>query len=766
MPLDPVALCTPALPRALLEHSPSNTHLVLLGGHSFTPPELTPPTGINATRDGIELVFKPVAFAFGFYGFWAPRRNFMPLMTLFRQMVARSLHSRRPLSPDSEYFALAAALKQRVYAVEPLLIGHAASFSHTWHTHRAAILARTIAWQNVTSRPEAGLLAALSRQTHKHSHVPVAARNDGCGRESIRRLLPETNTTHSHSWLPAGGGMPAGLSRFRCRHHMNTDEAMILGSPFNSTLDGCAARCHATVHCRAFMHQKRHLCFLRVARGTLVPSLPTFGDVSCWLRPPVSARQRFRFYLGTNVAHAAEQCTGGRPQILTVNPINASKSAIGTEAPGKMGDHNTTVSRSLQHCCDSRPKARTGDFVWGFVRPTSLADLATIRHERPKSFIRDIRGISYQFFHGYISPLKRSLRSLPGCLQRCEFLLRYGDNYLPAKTPGVVTKARNVNDHNSVLFPMQFARHFGQLGQVESNDRPWEQKTDGVIWRGFPSGTLAGAPLSRDRGAAGGPRFEMIRRWHNTTTVSWASGSWGIKGATVGSAAFVVDVGFSPMPDWKSPMGKSVMEALWRLGLCHAPTARECASSTRVSKGQKSLSEQLKYKLLLSAEGFDVASDLKWKLLSNSVVIMPTPRRVTWFMESLLVPWVHYIPVNDDFSDLAERMMWALAHSDESKLISWQATLWVEQFFATNCEPYPTSLPTIGSNGEPNPKYVGYSEMANRFPAHEEALATEVLDVVLRTVRCIDVPDSMIEEVKTQTCDRSRTSFASPHDLC
>ena len=756
---------------------------MLLGGHSFTPPGLQPPTGINVGRAGIALVFKPVAFAFGCYGFWAPAQNLRPLMTRFQQMVAKSLQSRRPLSPDNEYFALAPALKQRVYAIEPLLIGHSAAFSHTWHTRRAAILARTIAWQNKTSRPEAGLLAALSarkatakaegsarargtrtgRRAYKHPHRPAAARKDDCGRESVSKLVTETNATRS---CPRAGGMPSGLSRFRCRLQMNTDGEVLLGSPFNTTLDGCAARCHATVHCRAFSHKKYHLCFLQAARGTLVPSLPTVRDVSCWLRPPVSAQQRFCFYLGTNVAHATEQCTGGRPQILTVDPLNASNSAILTEAPGGGGDHDAIGSRSAQQCCDSRPsKARKGNFIWGFVRPTSLADLATLRPERYKPSFGSIRGIHYKFLHGYISPLKRSLHSLPRCLQSCEFLLRYGDSFLSAQNPGVVTKARNVNDYNSVLFPMQFARHFGKLGLVESNDRPWEQKTDGVIWRGYSSGYLKGVPWSSGPAAAGGPRFEMVRRWHNTAVIPCPSSCRGSKGATAGGAALVVDVGFSHLPHWTSRDGRNVMETLWKLGLCHAPTARECALSTRVSKGSKGLAEQLQYKLLLSAEGYDVASDLKWKLLSNSVVIMPTPRRTTWFMETLLEPWVHYIPVQDDFADLSERAMWALAHPDECKLISWQATLWVEQFFATTLEPHPTKLPTIDSNGQRNAEHAGYSDMANRFPAAEEALGTKVLNAVLRTVRCIDVPDSLIEEAKRQTRAGTAVSFSSPHDL-
>jgi len=41
--------------------------------------------------------------------------------------------------------------------------------------------------------------------------------------------------------------------------------------------------------------------------------------------------------------------------------------------------------------------------------------------------------------------------------------------------------------------------------------------------------------------------------------------------------------------------------------------------------------------------GNDVASGLKWMLASNSVVLMPLPRRESWAMESLLQVYVFHM---------------------------------------------------------------------------------------------------------------------------
>lgn len=51
-----------------------------------------------------------------------------------------------------------------------------------------------------------------------------------------------------------------------------------------------------------------------------------------------------------------------------------------------------------------------------------------------------------------------------------------------------------------------------------------------------------------------------------------------------------------------------------------------------------------------------MATGLKWMLASNSVVFMPPRRFESWAMESLLKPWVHYVPIRRDTRDLLERV--------------------------------------------------------------------------------------------------------------
>ncbi|KAL7472978.1 hypothetical protein ACHAXS_013357 [Conticribra weissflogii] len=95
------------------------------------------------------------------------------------------------------------------------------------------------------------------------------------------------------------------------------------------------------------------------------------------------------------------------------------------------------------------------------------------------------------------------------------------------------------------------------------------------------------------------------------------------------------------------------------------------------------MEEQLKFKYILSIEGNDVASGLKWQMASNSVVFMPRPMVASFFMEDLLVPFLHYVPVNDDLSNLVEMVEWARKNDEKCRWISDQATKFVENVWAS-----------------------------------------------------------------------------------
>ena len=97
----------------------------------------------------------------------------------------------------------------------------------------------------------------------------------------------------------------------------------------------------------------------------------------------------------------------------------------------------------------------------------------------------------------------------------------------------------------------------------------------------------------------------------------------------------------------------------------------------KITKPRLSMKEIQRYKILISFEGNDVASGLKWNLLSQSVVLMPKPTRTSWAMEELLEPWKHYIPMNENGTNAEEMVQWVLDNDQKAKRISERATLFM-----------------------------------------------------------------------------------------
>ncbi|WP_104697334.1 MULTISPECIES: glycosyl transferase family 90 [unclassified Helicobacter] len=104
------------------------------------------------------------------------------------------------------------------------------------------------------------------------------------------------------------------------------------------------------------------------------------------------------------------------------------------------------------------------------------------------------------------------------------------------------------------------------------------------------------------------------------------------------------------------------------------------------NKGRASIKEHLKYKFIMSLEGNDTATNLKWIMSSNSLVLMPKPKFETWFMEGMLIENHHYLEIRDDFSDLEERVDFILKNPSLAQEIIYQANQYIKQFLKKDLE--------------------------------------------------------------------------------
>ena len=218
----------------------------------------------------------------------------------------------------------------------------------------------------------------------------------------------------------------------------------------------------------------------------------------------------------------------------------------------------------------------------------------------------------------------------------------------------IISKARpcqHVTDENTgrpfpafITWPLNMFRHYVEVDKyvrlkLTGKVQKWEDKISRLVWRGVPTGYLQGRRFLT--GFENGPRIQaVLSNFHKNITD--------------------IDVAFS----------NKAFEYNSRL-----------INSTNYARDHYGMNQYLGYKYLLSIEGNDVATGLKWQLASNSVVFMAKPVFSSFAMEDFLVPFVHYIPVKNDYSDLMEVVEWARKNDEKCQWISAQANLFMERLW-------------------------------------------------------------------------------------
>lgn len=236
-----------------------------------------------------------------------------------------------------------------------------------------------------------------------------------------------------------------------------------------------------------------------------------------------------------------------------------------------------------------------------------------------------------RFFRSYMKPISAAYEALG---LSGTFLLRPGDNREAFEIPTFVKSRPVAGPLRSVIFRLDAGRHLEPVARVREVDIPFREKESRLVWRGATTGRFLGHPARRSARS-------FIPDWVDQHPR--------------------IDVGFSAIagtaPKWDDEL-RARAEAAVRPRLTRA--------------------EQLRSRYLLSLEGNDVASGLKWMLASNSVVLMPRPTMETWACEGLLRPWVHYVPVRNDLSDLKRKLIWCETHPQECRQIVKASTAFMD----------------------------------------------------------------------------------------
>lgn len=91
--------------------------------------------------------------------------------------------------------------------------------------------------------------------------------------------------------------------------------------------------------------------------------------------------------------------------------------------------------------------------------------------------------------------------------------------------------------------------------------------------------------------------------------------------------------------------------------------------------------EQAQYKYIVNIDGHSSAYRLSLELGMGSVILLVASKYRLWFRD-LLVPYVHYVPVKGDLSDLIEKIKWCRAHDAECETIAKNARQFYDTFLS------------------------------------------------------------------------------------
>lgn len=194
-----------------------------------------------------------------------------------------------------------------------------------------------------------------------------------------------------------------------------------------------------------------------------------------------------------------------------------------------------------------------------------------------------------------------------------------------------LVKARKINRYeknsNNVICYANLDRHWNPVIDIRKQiikDTPWASKKTKAVWRGA---------LTHEFRTTN-PRLLLVKKYFNHK---------------------LIDVGLTDV-FWSTKVRPELM------------------------KPAMSIQEQLKCKYIISIEGYDVATNLQWAMCSNSIVLMPMPQRESWFLESCLIPWIHFVPINDNFDDLEDKIAWCIDNDDKCQEIVKNANDYINSF--------------------------------------------------------------------------------------
>ena len=225
-------------------------------------------------------------------------------------------------------------------------------------------------------------------------------------------------------------------------------------------------------------------------------------------------------------------------------------------------------------------------------------------------------------------------------LPDCDFIISLHDSFSKAEelNTAIFSFAKNKNSKKVVLFPDTDVLSSAEVLQVQTadgNDKfPWLAKENKAFWRGVTTGGYFTLENYLEF-----PRFQLVE----------------------------ISLKFPDLVDAR-------FVGFYQGAECFKDSIQHYKGSSHV------ISDHLKYKYQILVDGNSCAfSRAYWQLFSNSLILKSDSENIQWYYKGIK-PYVHFVPLASDFSDLINVVAWAKANDS----IAFQINQNAQQFAYSN----------------------------------------------------------------------------------
>lgn len=350
--------------------------------------------------------------------------------------------------------------------------------------------------------------------------------------------------------------------------------------------------------------------------------------MSNWYSPPCLDSEKHLYTpLGENVQIFNMTI---RPYIEPDTLFHLNKSIVFQCAKPQEERGNATSMSPLEQYIDSKPQSRgnMGMYCQDIVEMFEILEHLT---PEPIPLLMQFGDMKHSHDFGFVNiPHFKKFRSATDDLATV-----VSDGCLSSPRPTL--PSAHSSRMQPIIWKLATHRHFKHLPNVNKDDTPWALKKDMAIFRGQLTGALEyfDKSISAQENCDNMIRCHLVQKYANSTLVD------------------------AKLTTTRNRLPNTL-------------------GGVELVAPKVPIKYMMQHKALVMLEGNDVASGLKWALLSQSVVLMSKPQHTSWAMEELLEPWVHYIPLNDRATDVEEKMQWIIQHDAQAQRIAQRGSLWME----------------------------------------------------------------------------------------